>query len=138
VLSIVAVGGGKIGPELNCNQLRWRGQKIGRERSEIHMPRYRVTIVGRDYDAMADLVRKDKIDVLQHTVRHLDEGGYSVDAIVDDAQMRSLESRAVETESGEAREYTIERHEDVDEAGKARQEEVGKGDDYEEEQLGLD
>jgi hypothetical protein len=102
------------------------------------MPRYRVTIVGRDYDAMADLVRKDKIDVLQHTVRHLDEGGYRVDAIVDDAQIRSLESRAVETEAGEAREYTIERHEDVDEAGKARQEEVGKGDDYEEEQLGLD
>jgi hypothetical protein len=102
------------------------------------MPRYRVTIVGRDYDAMADLVRKDKIDVLQHTVRHLDEGGYSVDAIVDDAQIRSLETRAVETEAGEAAEYTIERHEDVDEAGKARQEEVGKGDDYEEEQLGLD
>jgi hypothetical protein len=103
------------------------------------MPRYRVTIVGRDYEAMADLVRKDKIDVLQQTVRHLDEGGYSVDAIVDDAQIRSLETRAVATEAaGEAREYTIERHEDVDEAGKARQEEVGKGDDYEEEQLGLD
>ena len=99
------------------------------------MPRYRVTIFGRDYDAMADLVRKHKVDVLRHTVRQLDEGGYSVDAIVDDAQIRSLQTRAVETEAGE---YTIERHEDVDEAGKARQEEVGKGDDYEEEQLGLD
>ena len=102
------------------------------------MPRYRVTIFGRDYDAMADLVRKHKVDVLRHTVRQLDEGGYSVDALVDDTQIRSLETRAVETEAGEAREYTIERHEDVDEAGKARQEEVGKGDDYEEEQLGLD
>jgi regulator of protease activity HflC (stomatin/prohibitin superfamily) len=106
------------------------------------MPRYRVTIFGRDYDAMADLVRKHKVDVLQQTVRRLDEGGYSVDAIVDDVQMRALETsaletRAVETEAREAREYTIERHEDVNEAGKARQEEVSKGDDYEE-QLGPD
>jgi hypothetical protein len=102
------------------------------------MPRYRVTIFGSDYDAMADLVRKHQVDVLQQTVRHLDEGGYSVDAIVDDAQMRALETRPVETEGLETTGYTIERHEDVDEAGKARQEEVGKGDDYEEEQLGLD
>jgi len=101
------------------------------------MPRYRVTIFGPDYDAMADLVRKQKIDVLRQTVRRLDEGGYSVDAIVDDVQMRSLESRAIETEAGETSRYTIERHEDVNEAGKARQEEVSKGDDYEE-QLGPD
>jgi carboxypeptidase T len=112
------------------------------------MPRYRVTIFGPDYDAMADLVRKQKIDVLRQTVRRLDEGGYSVDAIVDEVQMRSLESRAIETEAGETSRameteagetsrYTIERHEDVNEAGKARQEEVSKGDDYEE-QLGPD
>jgi carboxypeptidase T len=106
------------------------------------MPRYRVTIFGPDYDAMADLVRKQKIDVLRQTVRRLDEGGYSVDAIVDDVQMRSLESRVMEieageTEAGETSRYTIERHEDVNEAGKARQEEVSKGDDYEE-QLGPD
>jgi hypothetical protein len=101
------------------------------------MPRYRVTIFGRDYDAMADLVRKHNVDVLQQTVRRLDEGGYSVDAIVDDVQMRALETRAVKTNTREASEYTIERHEDVNEAGKARQEEVSKGDDYEE-QLGPD
>ena len=101
------------------------------------MPRYRVTIFGRDYDAMADLVRKHKVDVLQQTVRRLDEGGYSVDAIVDDVQMRALETRSVETEGLETTGYTIERHEDVDEAGKARQEEVSKGDDYDE-QLGPD
>lgn len=101
------------------------------------MPRYRVTIFGRDYDAMADLVRKHQVDVLQQTVRHLDEGGYSVDAIVDDVQMRALETRPVETEGLETTAYTIERHEDVDEAGKARQEEVSKGDDYDE-QLGPD
>ena len=107
------------------------------------MPRYRVTIFGRNYDAMADLVRKHKIDVLQQTVRHLDEGGYSVDAIVDDVQMRALEAAgapepsAVVTEALRISGYTIERHEDVNEAGKARQEEVSKGDDYEE-QLGPD
>jgi hypothetical protein len=101
------------------------------------MSRYRVTIFGRDYDAMADLVRKHKIDVLQQTVRRLDEGGYSVDAIVDDVQMRALETRSLETEGLETTGYTIERHEDVNEAGKARQEEVSKGDDYEQ-QLGPD
>jgi hypothetical protein len=101
------------------------------------MSRYRVTIFGRDYDAMADLVRKHKVDVLQQTVRRLDEGGYSVDAIVDDVQMRALETRSVETEGLETTGYTIERHEDVNEAGKARQEEVSKGDDYEQ-QLGPD
>jgi hypothetical protein len=101
------------------------------------MSRYRVTIFGRDYDAMADLVRKHKVDVLQQTVRRLDEGGYSVDAIVDDVQMHALETRSVETEGLETTGYTIERHEDVNEAGKARQEEVSKGDDYEQ-QLGPD
>ena len=97
------------------------------------MPRYRVTIFGRDYDAMADLVRKDKVDVLRQTVRQYDEGGYSVDAIVDDAQIRALETRgAVEieaagvAEAGEAHRYTIERHEDVDEVGKARQDEIDR------------
>ncbi len=85
------------------------------------MPRYRVTIFGRDYDAMADLVREYEVDVLRQTVRELDDDGYSVDAIVDDAKIRTLETR----------EYAVERHEDVDEVGRARQEEVSRGDDYE-------
>jgi hypothetical protein len=94
------------------------------------MPRYRVTIFAPDFDAMADLVRRHGVDVLRHTVRQLDQGGYSVDAIVDDSQIRSLETRALETEALE-REYAIERHENVDEAGKARQQEVSSGDEYE-------
>jgi hypothetical protein len=101
------------------------------------MPRYRVTIFGSDYDAMADLVRKHKVDVLRQTVRRLDEGGYSVDAIVEEVQMRALEPKAGETMALETSGYTIERHEDVNEAGKARQEEVSKADDFEE-QLGPD
>ena len=94
------------------------------------MPRYRVTIFAPDYDAMADLVRKHGVDILRHTVRRLDQGGYSVDAIVDDSQIHALESRALDTEALE-REYTIGRHENVDETAKARQEEVGSGDVYE-------
>jgi hypothetical protein len=34
-------------------------------------------------------------------------------------------------EAGEARRYTIERHEDVDEVGKARQDEIGREDELE-------
>ncbi len=52
--------------------------------------------------------------------------------------MHALETRALETEALETSGYTTERHEDVDEAGKARQEEVGSGNDYEEEQPGPD
>jgi hypothetical protein len=51
--------------------------------------------------------------------------------------MCALETRSLETEGLETTGYTIERHEDVNEAGKARQEEVSKGDDYEQ-QLGPD
>ena len=51
--------------------------------------------------------------------------------------MRALETTAVETEDQEIGGYTIEDHEDVNEASKAHQEEVSRGDDYEE-QLGPD
>ncbi len=51
--------------------------------------------------------------------------------------MRALETMDVETEALDTIGYTIERHEDVNEAGRARQEEVSRGDDYEE-QLGPD
>jgi hypothetical protein len=89
-------------------------EKIGRERGEIHMARYRVTLFGRDYKAMADLVRKHKLtlDVFPHTLRQLDDGGYRVDALADDVQMRSLlEAGAVEPEAARISGYTIERHE---------------------------
>ena len=35
------------------------------------MPRYHVKISGADYDAMADLVRKYKVNVARHTVEKL-------------------------------------------------------------------
>jgi len=86
------------------------------------MPRYRVTISGPSDEAMADLVRKLQIDVSHHGIRHDPDYGFTVDAIVDEAQIHTLET------SG----YQVERHEDVDEAGKARQQEVGRGNRYEE------
>lgn len=80
------------------------------------MPRYRVTISGQGYDAMADLVREHSVDIHRPTLRQPDaENRYSVDAIVDDNQIHALEAKG----------YTIERHEDVDEAGKERQKEIG-------------
>jgi hypothetical protein len=85
------------------------------------MPHYRVTITGPSDEAMADLVLKHEIDVFRHGRRVMPDSGFTVDAIVDEAQIRQLE----------ASEYQIERHEDVDEVGKARQQEVGRRNRYE-------
>src|SRR5712692_5525095 len=79
------------------------------------MPRFHVTITGRDYDEMADLVRKYKINVARHTVEKLPEG-YRIDAHANGQQLRALESAG----------YKVERYEDVDKEGKARQKEVRK------------
>lgn len=97
------------------------------------MPRYRVTIYGKDYDAMADLVREFKIDVFRKTARPLQkdrgvraddltEGDrfYSVDALIDGELIGVLERKG----------YRIERYEDVDKLAHERQQEVGKGDRY--------
>lgn len=79
------------------------------------MPRYHVKITGRDYDAMADLVRKYKVLVARHTVEKLPEG-YRIDAHANGRQLRALELAG----------YTVERYEDADKEGKARQKEVRK------------
>ena len=79
------------------------------------MPRYHVKITGRDYDAMADLVRKYKISVARHTVEKLPKG-YRIDAHANGTQLSALEAAG----------YGIERYEDADKEGKARQKEVRK------------
>jgi hypothetical protein len=84
------------------------------------MTRYRITIYGPTNEAMADLVRKHKIQVLGSTVRYDKDTGHAVDAIAEPDEIKSLEDAG----------YQIERHEDVDEVGKARQKEVGKGNRY--------
>jgi hypothetical protein len=84
------------------------------------MPRYRVTISGQGYDAMADLVRQHKVNVLPRTARDAGGDRYHVDAIVDGATIPTLEQLG----------YTVQRHEDVDEVGRQRQAEVGRGNRY--------
>jgi hypothetical protein len=84
------------------------------------MPRYHVTITSKDREAMLDLVRKHKIQVLEHSTQSTESGDHSVDAILEPAEIRKLEKAN----------YDVQRHEDVDETGKARQKEVGRGDRY--------
>lgn len=78
------------------------------------MARYRVIITGKDFDAMADLVRKYKLTVARHTAEKLAKAGYRVDAYATDAQIKTL------TKAG----YKVRRLEDVNKVGKARQTEV--------------
>jgi len=88
------------------------------------MPRYRITISSQSGPAMTDLVLKHKIPVLDHGARRSKETGFSVDAIVEEADIKRLRDAG----------YTVEQHEDVDETGKARQKEVGRGDRYKKDQ----
>jgi hypothetical protein len=74
------------------------------------MPNYRVTIFGKTYEAMADLVRQYRIDIFGPTARQLDEGGYRVDAYVEEGQISALEAKG----------YKIERHENTDQLDKER------------------
>jgi carboxypeptidase T len=84
------------------------------------MTRYRITISGSTKEAMADLVRKHKIQILGSTIRHSKDTGHVVDAIAQPHEIEMLEAAG----------YHIQRHEDVDEVGKARQKEVGMGNRY--------
>jgi hypothetical protein len=84
------------------------------------MPRYRITITSKDRVAMLDLVRKHKIRVFDHGIRHTESTGYSVDAMAEPAEIKKLKNVG----------YHVQQHEDVDEEGKARQQEVGRGDRY--------
>jgi hypothetical protein len=84
------------------------------------MPRYRITITSKDREAMLDLVRKHKIQIFDHGIRQSESEGYIVGAIAEPADIQKLENAG----------YHVQRHEDVDEQGKARQQEVGRGDRY--------
>ena len=84
------------------------------------MPRYRISIKSHDREAMLDLVRVHTISVHDHSSKQSPSGEYSVDATADTAEIRKLRSAG----------YHVDRHEDVDKVGRARQREVGKGDRY--------
>ncbi|MBI4888978.1 MAG: hypothetical protein HY821_00045 [Acidobacteria bacterium] len=80
------------------------------------MARYRVTITaGRKL--MLELPVEEDVTVLDHGVRRLKEDRYSADVIVDEKRLGALAERG----------YQVERHEDVDQAGRERQLEVGRG-----------
>ena len=83
------------------------------------MPRYRITITSKDREAMLDLVRKHKIQVHDHAIQFT-EAGYAVHAIAEPADIDKLKKAG----------YRVQQHEDVDELGKQRQKEVGRGDRY--------
>ena len=78
------------------------------------MPRYRVTIAGKNYDAMADLVRKHRLNIAGHTGKKAGRGRYVVDAFADSDQIERLRSEG----------YRVDVREDVQKAGKKRQAEV--------------
>jgi len=85
------------------------------------MARYLAAISGADYDAMADLRRRHNITVQRNSVRRTRAGGpFTVQAILDEAQMRDLEQAG----------YQVRPLENLDESGRARQAEVGRGDRY--------
>ena len=44
------------------------------------MPRYRVRIAGKHYDAMADLLRKHRLNIAGHTGKKAGRSRYIVDA----------------------------------------------------------
>ena len=79
------------------------------------MPHYHAKITGRDYDAMFDLVRKDKVNVARHTIERLAKG-YRIDAHPIGMQIRALRSAG----------HKVDRIEDADRAGKVRQKEARK------------
>lgn len=84
------------------------------------MPRYRITITSKDRDAMLDLVRTFHFEVFDHGSRYSKATGYSVDGVADTAMIDKLKQAG----------YGVRRHEDVDQLGKKRQREVGRGNRY--------
>jgi len=83
------------------------------------MTRYRITINESDKAAIADL-RKYSIDVCDHGTGFAPAVGYTVTAFAAPREIEELQRAG----------YHIVQHEDVDEFGKARQREVGRGNRY--------
>jgi ligand-binding sensor domain-containing protein len=80
------------------------------------MPNYHVTIQGADREAMADLVRVQHVHVYRQTVAERDSG-YRVSARADDETIKWL------IDTG----YWVDRHEDLDQAGRDSLRQVGQG-----------
>ena len=77
------------------------------------MRRFRVTIRGKTYDAMVELIRKYRVSIAGHTGKKV-RGGYVVDALVDSDQIELLRADG----------YRVDICEDAQEEGRKRQAEV--------------
>jgi carboxypeptidase T len=84
------------------------------------MPRYRITIGGPDKAAMADLVRKYDIQVLEHGSSFAPDRGYTVAAFAAPDEISKLQQNG----------YEVVQHEDRHELKKIRQRQVGQGNRY--------
>jgi murein tripeptide amidase MpaA len=80
------------------------------------MPRYHARITGKDEAAMADLLHTHKVLVARHTMEKVADG-YRIDAHPTDEQIRALQAAG----------YKVDRRENVEAAGKERQEEARRG-----------
>ena len=74
----------------------------------------RVTIEGRDREAMTDLVRRFDVDVVRTTARGKQDGGLAVDAVVPRERVEEL------TAAG----YRVAVIEDADEVAKKRRKDI--------------
>jgi hypothetical protein len=86
---------------------------------EATMPNYHVTVHGTDRDSMADLVRRHGTRVYAQTLQER-PGTCQVDAIADEDMINTLRAAG----------YTVDRHEDVDEAAQESLGDVGTGNRY--------
>jgi hypothetical protein len=107
-----------VGLSACVKPVSWRDS--GGDPGEAGAARHRITISNLSRDAALDLKRKHKIDVLDHGIRHDDASGYTVQALALPAQIQEL------TAAG----YQVQTHEDAAASGKARQNEVGRGNRY--------
>ncbi len=74
------------------------------------MTRYHIRISGHSKELMADLVRKHKIQVFNHGIKHNKETGYLIDAMAIPDEIQLLEKNG----------YSVQKLENLDEVGKAR------------------
>src|SRR5215831_16378594 len=83
---------------------------------EAAMHKYRISVKGKNYEAMADLVRRYHLSIAGHSVKKLARGAYSVQAFADGQQVKTLKRAG----------YAVRTFEDADRAGKKRQKEVAR------------
>jgi hypothetical protein len=83
------------------------------------MPNYHVTVHGTDRNSMADLVRKFGTTVYAQTLQERPDA-CQIDAVADDDMISTLVGAG----------YTVDRHEDVDEAAQDSFGDVGSGNRY--------